>query len=471
MNKRMAAVITLAGVIGTGTIAHAQQYETTLTPPTEGPQTLQDWLNQTQVSGTVRAYDFDRLYGASKVPNQSSFSVAGILNAKSAPFLGGFGVGVSFFTATSLGLNNTTETGSSFPHLDTTLAGPHNDLTALGQAYVQYQKPRLLLRVGDQELNTPWVGESDSRVLPATYQAAFAEVTPAKALNLFGFREFAWKSRTSDTYYQDNLYYPSTFDGDSSYGGTASLSGGVPKARGTLALGATYAANGIKAEAWYYDYYNFANMFYDNANYTLDTGTGFNPFIAEQFLQEWDGNSLLNTGRFGSAIDGYKGNGVNSTAYGVQAGLNYTLKAPDLGTGILALSYNAVPVHPGSVGDGAIVSPYTIGYATDPLYTTALIRGLVELGPGDAKRISFTQHFFNNRILAVVAFSRFDTKLNGGSNDTYADITYFPFSKIKGLSIRDRMEVSNANSQYNNGATGNIGQSFIYNRVMFQYNF
>ena len=43
MNKRMAAVITLAGVIGTGTIAHAQQYETTLTPQTEGPQTLEDW--------------------------------------------------------------------------------------------------------------------------------------------------------------------------------------------------------------------------------------------------------------------------------------------------------------------------------------------------------------------------------------------------------------------------------------------
>jgi phosphate-selective porin OprO and OprP len=41
MNKRMAAVITLAGVIGTGTIAHAQQYETT--------------LMQAQVSGTVQA--------------------------------------------------------------------------------------------------------------------------------------------------------------------------------------------------------------------------------------------------------------------------------------------------------------------------------------------------------------------------------------------------------------------------------
>ena len=123
------------------------------------------------------------------------------------------------------------------------------------------------------------------------------------------------------------------------------------------------------------------------------------------------------------------------------------------------------------MGGGAIVSPYTIGYATDPLYTTALIRGLVELGPGDAKRIALTQHMFGDHILATVAFSRFDTKLNGGSNDTYADLTYFPGGTLTGLSIRDRMEVSNASFQFNNGVTGNRGHSFIYNRLMLQYTF
>jgi len=460
----------LAGAMTHGACAYAQDDTAIVSSPDAPTPTLESWFDQAQIDGTVRAYDFDRLYGAPKVSNQSAFSVAGILNVKSSPFLNGFEVGTSFFTATSLGLNDSNG-APSFSHLDATLMGPNNSLTALGQAYVQYDKPWLLVRLGDQEISTPWVGESDSRALPATYQAAFIEVSPTKAFQVFGLREFSWKSRTSNTYFRDNLYYPSTFDGDSAFGGSAALSSSAPKSQGTLAFGSSYAADGVKADAWYYDFYDFTNMFYGDASYTLDTGTALNPFIGGQFLRDWDGDSLLNADRFGTAIDGVKGNGVNATAFGLQVGLNYVLNSPGLGAGNIALSYNDVPEHRGSIGDGAIVSPYTVGYATDPLYTTALIRGLVELGPGDAKRIALTQHLFGDRIAAVVAFSRFDTKLNGGSNDTYLDLTYFPSGKFKGLSIRDRMEVSNASFEFNNGATGNKGDSFVYNRIMLQYDF
>ncbi len=78
---------------------------------------------------------------------------------------------------------------------------------------------------------------------------------------------------------------------------------------------------------------------------------------------------------------------------------------------------------------------------------------------------------FSNYILAVLAFSRFVTKLIGGSNDTYVDLTYFPGGKFKGLSIRDRMEVRNASSRFNSGATANQGHSFGYNRAILHYNF
>jgi hypothetical protein len=469
MKKYLSAAALLTGTLFYGSSASAAPALNS--GGISGSSPIENWLDQGSFSGTIRAYDFDRLYGSPQVPNQSAFSVAGIFNLQSAPILNSFEAGISLFTASALGLNNRSRTASSFPHLDTTLMGPDNDLTALGQAYVQYKKPWILIRVGDQELNTPWVGASDSRVLPATYQAVFGEVTPMKSLHLFGFRQLAFKSRTSSTYFQDNLYYPSTFDGDSSFGGGTALNGDAPKARGTLAVGANYNANGLKAEAWYYDFYDFANMFYSDAKYTLDTGRGIRPYVAGQFLREWDADSLLNADRFGTAIDGVKGNGVNATAFGAQVGLDYTLNSSAFGEGNIALSYNSLLSHPGSIGGGAIVSPYTIGYGTDPLYTTALIRGLVELGPGDAKRIALSQHLFDNHILAVLAFTRFDTKLNGGSNDTYVDIIYFPGGKFEGLSIRDRMEVSNASFQLNNGATGNQGHSFIYNRVMLQYNF
>lgn len=433
-------------------------------------QSLKSWFNGATLNGAVRSYYFDRLYGSSKVPNQSAYALAGILNVQSAPFLDGFEIGTSFFTASSLGLNNGSY-APSYPYLDATLLGPNNSLAALGQAYVQYHKPALLVRVGDQEIATPWMNESDSRVLPATYQAAFIEVDPVKALHIFGLREFRWKSRTSGTYYQDNLYYPSTYGGDSVYGGATALGAHTPKAQGTLSFGASYAGHGIKSNAWYYQFYDFATMAYGDTSYALPLTGSVEPFVAGQFLREWNGNSLLNTNRSGNAVDGYKGNGVNATAYGFQVGIGYALNRPLLGKGTIALSYNGIPAHAGSIGDGTVVSPYTVGYATDPLYTTAMIRGLVELGPGDGKKIAITQHMLNNHVLAVIAFSRFDTKLNGNSNDAYVDLTYAFGKRLKGLSIRDRMEISNASYQFNNGAANNKGHPFIYNRVMLQYKF
>jgi len=422
-------------------------------------ETLSQFFAASTINGQIRSYYFNRLYGAPNVPNASSFSIGGLLNIQTAPFLGGFGVGVSFYTANDLGANDLNG-GPSYPHVDTTLMGPRQSINALGQAYLQYAIPKkLLIRAGDQVINTPWVNNSDSRILPATYQGILAQVTPVKNLSLYGMRIFRWKSRTSADYYKDNLYYPSAYSGDSMYGGSNPaklITSSSPQTSGTLGFGASYALLGAKAQLWYYDYYQFANMFYGDLKYALKTGTGFDPFIGGQFLREYMNNSLL-------------GN-VNATAYGLIGGVNYKT---GFGKGSLSLAYNAInPQGAASYGDGSIVSPYTVGYATDPLYTTSMIRGLVELGPGHGWKVKLTQNLFNKQVLLMVAFARYNTYLNGNSNDAYVDLTYFPQGMFKGLSIRDRVEVAaGGNMAFNNGAGGNIGQSFIYNRVMLSYAF
>jgi len=461
-------VTLLAVIAGLANVAAAQA-QSVETGPVAAP-TLGDWFDQAKVTGTVRSFYFDRMYGAPGVSNQSAYSLAGILNVQSAPFLDGFEVGTSFFTAQSLSANNT-EGAPGYPHLDATLMGPRNSITSLGQAFIQYRNKLVLVRLGDQLLNTPWMSPSDSRVLPATYQAGFVQLDPLPGLSLYGLRELRWKSRTSDNYYQDNLYYPSTFDGDSAYGGAAALGANASKTQGTLAFGGAYAAHGIKADAWYYDFYDFAAMAYTDASYTFKTGTGIDPFIAGQYLRETGSNSVLNGNRGGTAIDGYKGNGVDATAFGFQTGITYAIDRGIFGDGSIALSYNNLPGHTGSVGDGAIVSPFTVGYATDPLYTTATLRGLVELGPGDAAKLAVTQYMLDKQIIAVVGITKFNTRLEGSNNEVDLDLTYAPGGRFKGLSIRDRLEVSNASYIYNNGATGNRGHSFVYNRVMLQYNF
>ena len=66
--------------------------------------TLTKLFQESRISGQIRSYSYSRLFGAPDVPNASVFSLSGILNVQTAPFLGGFGVGVSFFTANSLGV-------------------------------------------------------------------------------------------------------------------------------------------------------------------------------------------------------------------------------------------------------------------------------------------------------------------------------------------------------------------------------
>jgi len=437
-------------------------------------ETLKDFLMQSKVDGQLRSYYFSRDYGATgpNTFNQNAFSIGGIFNAKTAPFLGGFGVGASFYTANSLGAN------SSNPNkLDATLMGTRSSINALGQAYIQYEKPDILLiRAGDQTLNTPWVNTSDSRILPATYQGVYAEVSPYCDLHFYGMRIFRWKSRTSNDYYRDNLYYQPTTFGDTMYGGAAALSPAASArfaSNGILAFGASGSAMGFKGQAWYYDYYQFAKQVYVDGSYTLKTGAGIDPFVAAQYNREYGNNTLLAGTKINNSP--IAATSVNNVAWGAQIGVNYDAMNSIIGNGQLALSYNEIYAHNYAVGGGAIVSPYTVGYATDPLFTTSMIRGLVELGPGTGWKVKWTQNLLNKQILLMLAFAEYHTYYQGKSNDAYLDATYFFQGPLKGLSIRDRVEVSNGLGAYNgylgNGAGFNKGHSFVYNRVMLTYAF
>ncbi|MDE3022850.1 MAG: OprD family outer membrane porin [Pseudomonadota bacterium] len=414
---------------------------------------LSQFIAASKIDGQIRSYYFNREYGAPSLSTQKAFSVAGLLNLQTAPFWGGYGVGASFYTASGLGLNN-----MNSANLDSTLMGSRQSINALGQMYLQYEMPKkFLIRGGDQIINTPWMNSSDSRVLPATYEGFYAQGTPVTNWNIYGARIYRWKSRTSSNYFRDNLYYPATYNGDTMYGGGSAPNNSLfPQTNGALALGTSYALMGAKAQLWYYNYYQFTKMYYGDLNYTFKTVSGLDPFIGAQYVREKDGNSLL-------------GN-VDASAHGLIGGVNYVNR---YGKGNASLAYNAINAQGNNVyGHGAIVSPYTVSYATDPLYTTSMIRGLVELGPGHAWKVKLTQNFLNSRVLVMAAFARYNTYYNGSSNDTYLDVTYNFQGRFKGLSLRDREEVAAGGSPtFNNGAGGNTGHYFSYNRVMLTYAF
>ncbi|GAB2580869.1 hypothetical protein ISP15_06310 [Dyella jejuensis] len=416
---------------------------------------LDDIFTNGHVDGDLRLYNFNRLYDSKTTPNASAFSAAALINAQTGTFFGGFSIGGSFVTANSLGTHS-----DNAAKIDTTLAGPNNSIGAFSQAYLQYKNDMFLFRGGYQYLaDDPWMGNNDSRVIPSSYNALLVQVTPLAGWNVFALREYSWKSRTSYGMYPDNLYYPSKYDGDSSYGNNGSLPLDSRSAPGTWEGGTTYVKGGLSAQLRYYDFMHFARTGYAVGSYVFNTGTGFDPVIGAQYLSQNDGSDNRFT-QTDTSLFGVPGTHVKSQAIGGDLGL----VIPD---GRFDVLYNKLAHEDGAVGGGALISPYTTNYGTDPLFTTSMIRGLVEAGPGRAWKGKFTYDFFEKKLELTTAYAKYITDYRGRSHDLYFDVIYHLDGYLRGLTLRDRWELSN-------GGVDNLNPSnkaFVYNRLMIDYKF
>lgn len=414
---------------------------------------LSDIFSQGRVDGELRVYQFNRHYDSRQLADASAFSSALLLDATSGSFGGGFKLGASLLSANSLGTQATQRS-----RVDTSLMGPGDAVSALGQAYLQFKRHRLLLRGGYQYLNTPWMGSSDSRVLPASYNALLAGLKPAQGWDLYALRSFSWKSRTSRGYYADNGYYPATYRGDSAYGGSSLLPATARPANGTWAAGTTYAAGGWRSQAWYYHFLHFVQMAYADGSYTFDTHTGIDPFVALQYVTQDGGGADNRLVQNHVALLGVAGNRIRSRAWGINTGII-------LPHGQLDVSCNRLAQATGALGNGALIFPYTAD-GTDPLYTTSMIRGLVDEGPGHAWKVKAALDLIGKRLRLVASYDQFTTALRGNSHDLYLDLVYVFRGRLRGLSLRDRWERSMGGLGLNPG-----NRPYTYNRVMLSYTF
>ncbi len=388
-----------------------------------------------KITGDIRAYDFTRHYSG-PVAGQQAFSLGGALGVLSGSVYG-FSAGLTFYTAHNLGLNNANRS-----LVDGTLAG-YNSINALGQAFVQYHNRRVLVRAGDQSIANPWINASDSRMIPATYQALLAAVTPVTGLTISAMRITRFKSRTSDEFSQTDLYNST---GTFNIGGTGGLPGVTET--GAAAAGADYHGGGLKADVWGYQFYDLAKMAYAEGSYVLPGLGGLKPFIGAQLVRETgSGPQYLGA--------------VNASVYGAQIGVKH---AGDE----LTLGYDDLPAHAGAFGNGDVVSPYTTGYATDPLYTTSMIQGLIDRKTtGHAIKISATAYLLQHRVRLIASFADYFNTLYSGytsarTNEADLDLTYFLGGPLKGLSIRDRVGIAHNLP---------VVHRFVYNRLMLEYDF
>ena len=395
----------------------------------------QGFFGGMKVNGDIRAYDFTRHYSG-PVAGQQAFSVGGALNVLSGSVYG-FSAGLSFYTAHNLGLNNPN------PALvDGTLAG-YDGINTLGQAFVQYDNRRVLVRAGDQSIANPWINASDSRMIPATYQALLAAVRPITGLTISAMRITRFKSRTSDEFSRTDLYNST---GTFNIGGTGGLAG--RRETGAAAVGADYDARGLKAAVWGYQFYDLAKMAYAQGSYVLPGAAGLKPFVGAQVVRETgSGPQYLGA--------------VNATVYGAVVGVK---RAGDQ----ITLGYDDLPAHAGAFGNGDVVSPYTTGYATDPLYTTSMIQGMIDRKTtGHAVKISATAFLLQHKVRLIASFADYFNTLYSGytsarTNEADLDLTYFLGGPLKGLSIRDRIGIAHNLP---------VVHRFVYNRLMLEYDF
>jgi hypothetical protein len=399
--------------------------------------TPDDFFTDSTITGTLRTYDFSRDYSKSGRPSQNSFSAGGELDALSAPFWSGVQLGGSFYTAQSLGLNST-----NHQHLDNTLPG--YTINTLGQAYIQYQthNKNYLIRIGNQLINTPWLGPSDSRMIPATYQGIYTSYSPINDLIFIGLRVFKFKARIADNFSDTNLYNPNN-------GGSTSINAfDNTSTPGALAFGARYALSNLTTQAWYYKFYNLANMAYVDSNYKFSTTKDMQPIFGIQLLRErGDGDNILQS---------YTGGKANSMGIGGLIGIETTQTRT-------TLSYNKIYINNHAFEQGNVLSPYTSGYSSDPLYTTSMIAGLIEKASGQAIKLNSSYYTFNRQLQLTASYAKYFTAPRlANTNEVDFDASYKFAGTLKGFVIRNRIGVLNG--------MPNTGR-FIYNRVMLQYSF
>lgn len=393
----------------------------------------------------LRYYRFNKLYEAPTQTDQRSAAVGGILDVTTAPFAGGFGLGVGLYGAWA-----TESYAPADKRLETTLMGPGPRLTSVGEAYAQFQRGGALVRVGRQLIDTPWLGSDDSRMLPQTYSGLRVEYTLPGGLQLVALDLQKYKSRTSSGFTRDNVYYPQGYEGDPLADAVAVFPRTVQlsEAPGTIAAAAVYPGRRAHAQLWYYDFRGFAETAYMDGGYTFAPITGsWRPHLEGQLMRQSGGEDLV---RYGAEQFG-TGGSVNSALWGMRAGLERE-------TLDLSLSYDELQ-HRDGFGGGAIISPYTDRAA---MYASEMSIHLLKYGPGHVFELAATSSFPGQPVHLKVGTLAFRTRYSGDSNALYLDGTYGLRRWVKGLQVRDRLF-------WTNGAKINGGHALVYNRLMFEY--
>ncbi|GAC1314143.1 MAG: hypothetical protein NVSMB21_25440 [Vulcanimicrobiaceae bacterium] len=451
MKSSLAAAVASCACFIALTLTAANADAPTQPKPSPSPTAIPKALT---VSGQVRAYQFDR-ENANQFENRSATNFSAFAHADYRFARTGFAIGASYLGAYPFGLNGTHPERNGLS--DNTLPG--STLSTFPETYVKYLSPRFVATIGNQLINEKWLPSSDTRLKPAAYQGIEATYAVAKNVSITAARVIRFEGRTSSAFTRNTLLTSSVLGGPKLPEITTS---------GTLFANVKYATPAISVQLEHYSFYDIANLQYAELRSNLSRGP-VKPYVAMQYVGEnQTGRALL--GR------------IHNHTYGVQLGANvskdvlatvaYNGSPTDTtatGTGLFRGS--ASPGLPGQFSYGSIATPYSDGYVTDPLFTSSLTQGPIELRATRSFKMGLYYTSPDKRLGMYATRAYYENvgyDVRNTQYETDADVTYYLNAvrkgAYKGLSIRERYGVRNQPFVTSN-------PSFQYVRTQLQYAF
>ncbi len=305
---------------------------------------------------------------------------------------------------------------------------PVNQQITTQELFTEYQFSNIV------EANLGWIGINNSPWLTyyqnnalnlITYQGASFNVHPGggwlvTGLFLNGVQQLGSSDFNSQTFYGYNSVYSS--------GGLIAQDSSNASS-GTAALGANWSVpdNSFSFRLWGYQFENYANLAYADSTLKFVATDDLSFTIGMQGAIEGSGggNVLENNG-YGSA---------NSNMVGLMLGLDYSIFG-------IQIAYNNIWGPSTAYGGGDLVSPYTYQYASDPLYTTGWLAGMIEKSSaGSAYKIAPSLSLLNSNLIIGPSYEYYATSVSEliptsipATSEYDLQITY-KIPQIKGLTI------------------------------------
>lgn len=255
-----------------------------------------------------------------------------------------------------------------------------------------------------------------------TYQGLLVNMYPGGGWLLTALT-FNGAQIVSETGFTPYTFYNKGYD---YLGGTIVNNNPSVTSSGTAALGANYTGwnNQYNLRIWGYQFNNYGTLLY------ADNSIKFQPSKALSFslaAQAGTDNQLANGS---NAMTNDSLGQISSNFVGLQGGVNYDWFGFSIG-------YNNVWGPNSAYGNGAIVTPYTYGFATDPLYSTPYMSGLADLGTaGSAYKLSPSFTFLDGCLSFSTAYTIFNTSIAEWNGTQEYDFTAtYNIPQIRGLTL------------------------------------